>query len=280
MNHLNKNVSCFQCAYTKEPPKDVNLITWLTSQKYRYQVIHLRTHQKDVQKVLKLQLPAITVSGTFASQDTNSLINYTGLMALDIDDCDIETAKKKLIKLPCIAYCGLSCSGRGLWCIVPVTPDVNNYKPHFEAIRKEMEGYNIKLDNLSDILRFRYYSIDDNAYFNPYAEIYTDMVIRETPISQSGVGDMYTIVHNQITILEQKNADICENYNGWIRMGAALNKEFGENGLSFFERLSKLRPGDSTAAKHNEVLKAYRRCANMNSITIKTFFHHAKQYIL
>lgn len=279
-NILDVSVSCFAYRGTKQPPKEVNLLVWLRSQKYRQQVEWLRTQPKHIQKTLKSTLPAITVAGTFTAQDTNTMRTYTGLMSIDIDNVDTETTRQKLCSLPYVAYCGLSCSGNGLWAIVPVSSEKENYKPHFEALKQELKGYGINIDALLDLLRFRFYSFDDNAYFNPGAETYTSMVLPIAIESHYIPNDKFSQVHLQLSKIEKLQVDICENYTGWITLGAALYSEFGENGLGFFQRLSALRPADAQAASPENVKNKYADCAKMKRVSIATFFFHTKKYLL
>ncbi len=279
-NILDVSVSCFAYKGTKQPPKEVNLLVWLKSQKYRQQIELLRTQPKHIQKALKSTLPAITVAGIFAAQHTDAMRTYTALMSIDIDNVDTEAIRQKLCGLPYIAYCGLSCSGNGLWAIVPVTSDKENYKPHFEALKQELQGYGIKIDALPDLMRFRFYSFDDNAYFNPGAEIYTSMFLPAAIENHYIPNDKFTQVHLQLSKIEKLQVDICENYTGWITLGAALYSEFGENGLGFFQRLSALRPADAQAANPENVKRKYALCAKMKRVSIATFFFHTKKYLL
>ena len=51
---------------------------------------------------------------------------------------DMEEFKKKLSKLPYMMYCGLSASGKGLFCIIPYK-DYRNHKLHFNALEQEFK---------------------------------------------------------------------------------------------------------------------------------------------
>jgi len=114
-------------------------------------------------------VPGITVSGLFTGKTGDTLTQYSGLIAVDIDKIgeNMEKIKRKLMALPYVAYVGLSISGKGLFCIIPLTENVDNFLYHFLAIKEEFQGYGIEIDeSCKDITRFRFYSIDDNAYFN------------------------------------------------------------------------------------------------------------------
>jgi uncharacterized protein (DUF1330 family) len=97
------------------------------------------------------------------------------LMQLDFDyqaltDYDIREVMQAVFSLPFIAFCGLSCSGRGFYCIVRIA-EPERLKEYAEHCFKVFESYGIKPDtskgrNVNDL---RYISYDSN------------MMIREFP---------------------------------------------------------------------------------------------------
>lgn len=277
---LNITVSCYQQAGTKVPPRNVNLLTWLQSKKYKATVDMIRSFSdKSYRDLVKKCLPCITPSGVFSGKETNTLVFYNGLMSLDFDNVqDIQSLKSKLTQLPYIAYCGLSVSGRGLWAIVPISKDAQNYKLHYEAIKEELQGYGItELDSLNDIIRMRFYSYDDQAYFNHNAIIYNARKIPEikTLTTYCNADAKYNQVLAQIQILEQKHIDITETYSNWIALGAAFQNQFAEQGRALFHRLSSLNPNYD----YSKCDKQYTHCAKMTKITIARFFYLTKPYI-
>jgi len=68
---LNISVSWFKnCVSTI--PKEINLLSWLTFEKYRDKVESLRNIQdEELQKTIKASLPAITPSGVFSYRAEN-----------------------------------------------------------------------------------------------------------------------------------------------------------------------------------------------------------------
>jgi VirE N-terminal domain/Primase C terminal 2 (PriCT-2) len=245
---LNKIVSCYRSASATEPPKDVNLLTWLNSPKHKERVDFIRLcESKEQIKRLKKELPCITVSGQFGGKTTETMITYTGLVAIDVDNvANIQATKKTLCELPYVAYCGLSVSGKGLFAIIPLTETKENFKFHFRAIREEMKGYGIEIDNLSDYIRFRYYSYDIEPYFNHNATKYTKMLkpdIRYEPVIFSDIRDgIRTTLEVQIANIEAKGIDLTVHETDWFIIGCALVKQFGEGGRHYFHRLSMNNP--------------------------------------
>ena len=149
---LNIKVSCFaHCEATA--PKEVNLLSWLTSDKHRSKVENLRSIQdEDLQKIVKASLPAIIPSGLFSYRDEKHLIEHSGFMVFDIDKKDnkhisFEGLREQISHIPSVAYCGLSCRGLGLWGLVPIpksTPE--EHKQRFASLAKDFKVFDINLD--------------------------------------------------------------------------------------------------------------------------------------
>jgi len=124
---LDVEVSCFK-SYTGKEPKSVNLLAWLTSDKYKKEVCTLRKIQnKPRRDEIKASLPAITVSGVFNPvRKEGKLVRHSGLICIDIDTKDNEgianfiELKEELFKIKNVAYAGLSVSGNGFFLIMPI----------------------------------------------------------------------------------------------------------------------------------------------------------------
>jgi len=78
-----------------------------------------------------------------------------------------------------------------------------------------------------------------------------------------------------VSRIEAAQTDITANYSDWRDIGFALADEFGEAGRDYYHRISRFYPGYSPA----DCNKQYDKClkANRDGVTIKTFFHLAKQ---
>jgi hypothetical protein len=185
---LNILVSCFANVKGTEP-RPVNLLTWLTSDKYKQEVDIIRqTEDKDARATLKQRLPAITPSGQFTKRNLDGLVNHSGLLCIDIDYQDnkhignYSELKKHLCNIKNFAYVGLSVSGNGFYCLMPISqPD--KHKLHFKAIQTDMERFGIVVDKSgSDITRLRFYSYDDEAHFNHEAKVYSKIYQEPEPL--------------------------------------------------------------------------------------------------
>lgn len=278
---LDVTVSAFR-NYASVEPKDVRLLTWLTSNKYAKKVDRIRTVQdKKIRDKWKAQLPAITPSGRFSKRGNDFLIEHSGLLQADIDLHhnqhlkNFYDLKKQLTELPEVAYCGLSVSGQGFWILVPIAyPD--KHEQHFEALQEDLKNLNINIDPTPDVSRLRGYSYDREAYFNHHAEVYTRCV--EHSHNSKNVydtsGSNIEKVEACIEIIEAEQIDITGTYQEWFAVGCALAHEFGEAGRAYYHRVSQYYPGYS----FKETDKQFDGLIGGEGITIATFFAICKEY--
>ena len=176
---LNITVSKYS-HYSGKHPFDCNLIEYLNDYSLEPEILQIRSKEnKDERDELKAQLPGITPSAIcYPTRSAKNVVRRTGLMSFDIDKLppdQLETVKEIITKIPYVAYCGLSASGRGYWGLVRISNPAK-YDQHFEALQlyfKELGIDRPYFDTaVKDIARFRYYSVDRNAYFNHGAIIF------------------------------------------------------------------------------------------------------------
>jgi hypothetical protein len=120
----------------------------------------------------------------FTRRNQDGLVRHSGLLCLDIDFQDnrhIENfadLKQQLQNIQNLAYIGLSVSGNGYYCLVPIAQP-QEHKSHFRAICEDLLRFGVVVDKSgSDITRLRFYSHDSQAHFNhearPYTKLYTE----------------------------------------------------------------------------------------------------------
>jgi hypothetical protein len=283
---LNITVSGFENCKSISP-KEVNLLSWLTSDKYRDKVEQVRKIQdENIQKVIKASLPAITPSGTFSTRSEKGLIEHSGFMAFDIDFKDnsditnFDELKKQLSKLSNVAYCGLSVRGRGFWGCVPIpgsTPEL--HKQRFNALAKDFKDMGIVLDpSGSDVCRLRIYSFDPEGYFNHNAKPYTK-ILKPQPkrTTRPALTDSRERVEAVISQIKENRIDITQSYKGeWFLIASGMANEFGESGRGYFHAVSRyhLKYNESeTDRMFDDVLKK-----TYSKISIGSFFKIASDY--
>jgi hypothetical protein len=174
-------VSLFLNCWKESPIQTINLWDWLTKKSPYMDIVDEIRSSNDRERIkyLKTQLPAITPSGVFSVRKSDKLKIPTNIICIDIDGkdnpdiADMEVLKSDLSKLPYIMYCGLSASGKGLFCLIRIA-DYQKHINHFYALENEFASMNIVIDSsCKDIGRLRFYSYDFQPYINPESEIYT-----------------------------------------------------------------------------------------------------------
>ncbi|MDH6357617.1 BT4734/BF3469 family protein [Parabacteroides sp. PF5-9] len=283
-NILNTTVSFYRCN-TDIQPKTQNLYDWLTSSEYKNVIEKIRNCTNDDKvKKLKSKLPAVTPSGLFLQRNANGLIRHSGFICIDIDGKDnvkhrnFDRMKEFITVVPYVAYCGLSASGMGYFCIIPIArPD--KHREHFLSLQEDFARCGVTIDNgCKDICRLRYASYDPKPYINLNAKTYTYVWepqhrrdVRKGKIKPSGITAKE--VTGIISVIETKGIDITGDYHQWWEIGCALANEFGESGRGMFHSISQFGDYDPdiTDDKFDEALKGY-------DFSIGTFFHYAKLY--
>ena len=102
----------------------------------------------------------------------------------------------------------------------------------------------------------------------------------QCPQRLSAANPSYTLaLEDQIERLtariEATGTDITAGYDRWRDLGFALTDALGENGRSYFHRLSRFYPGYDEKEADNQYDKCMR--AHGHGITIRTLFHLAKE---
>jgi len=170
---LNKNVSYYPSINATKDGKVISLLTILQSEKHKSAIQALRNEPDPIkQKHLKLQLPCFTVAGIFTRRANDSLTQSSGLAAVDLDsveDYDPIQVLHELKQIPYIAYCGLSCRGKRLFCIIPFQY-IDQYTRHYNQLIKSFESIGLPMgDNCHKTTsqpRFVSYNTDETQFFN------------------------------------------------------------------------------------------------------------------
>ncbi len=178
MSVLNKAISYYSSKTDTTNGKEVNLLKVLQSNKHKSIIECLRNEpDTDKQKSIKETLPCYTVSGLFTRRKAEGLILPSGLAAIDLDSAegyDVIHLLNELRKLPYIAYTGLSCRGKRLFCIIPFSTD--EYVRHYERLIKSFEDLGLPMGDSchKQISQPRYvtYNDENSQWFNHNAKPY------------------------------------------------------------------------------------------------------------
>lgn len=209
MSVLNKTISYFPSVTATMQGVNVNLLTLLQSNNHKEKIIKLRQSDGVTQKQLKEKLPCFTVSGIFSRRCEEGIIQLSGLAAVDLDsaeDYDVIHLLNELKKIDSIAYAGLSCRGKRLFCIVPFkNPDL--YVKHYQRLIKSFIDLGLPMgDDCHKIIsqpRFVSWNDKNTHFFNHNAKPYHLLPVEKT---------YFTIKHNNN---ENKNTLIPDNPFNW-----------------------------------------------------------------
>lgn len=278
-NIFDTEVSFFLNALSSTPKRAFTLKEWLTSEKYKNEVLAVRKikNKGERDKLKAKTLPCITASGTYRNRTRDGLIKHSGFIALDFDNLvNPSAAKSEISNCENVAYCGLSASGRGLWALVPIA-DVNKHLEHFLFMEKAFMSKGLDVDTAcKDITRLRFYSWDDAPYINEHAipleKWYRAPGSKRTQrrYSEEDIPHLAKSVEDCLRKLEIMNIDVTEDYGKWVAVGCDFAAVFGEDGRAFFHRVSAMYPGYSIEETHHK----YNDCLNKRGYNndLSTFF--------
>lgn len=127
-------------------------------------------YHSEQQKSAKLCLPRVYVGGTFSdwhTRDDNILVP-SNLMTIDIDfvdnpTIDMNELQQKIFDLPFVAVCLKSCSGAGIFAIVPIE-DYKKTTLYYQYLKKLLlQKYGVVIDGkASNIARARFISYNED----------------------------------------------------------------------------------------------------------------------
>ena len=115
--------------------------------------------------------------------------------------------------------------------------------------------------------------------FNPHQWInntHAEQSSPAAPATSYSNNDPYDDIEIITTRIESARIDITSGYAAWRDLGFALSDALGENGRTYYQRISRFHPEYSA----EETDKQYDKClrAHGTGVTIKTFFQLAKEH--
>lgn len=279
----------------KQPNGEFDINQLIETIKYGYLKEEISTlrNEKDKNKRSKLKqvsLPTVTLSGTFTLRNKKSLIEHSGLMQIDIDNVkNYDELFQTLINDEYTYVAFKSPSGNGIKLIVKVNRSIETHLEQFLSLEKYyLDEYNIEIDSAcKDVSRCMLLSYDPMLYCNPFAEVYAELyvpAIKELPINNHAIKHSININSNKTidvvekltTEIERNGIDITNGYENWIRVGFSLASSLGENGRSYYHRLSNYNQGYNS----NECDRKYSNLleTNNNAISLGTLIHITREH--
>lgn len=280
-NIFNRDVSVFLSVRDKMPTATRTLLQVLNNHKIKDKVLAVRNCKNDEErKILKSNLSGFIPSGTTPNGRSDDNLIHNGVISIDIDYKDninidnFDYMTDIMSKSPFVSYCGRSCGGKGFFILIPIS-NPEKHRGHFKALQKDFEEIGITIDKSGiNPSRFRYFSYDNEAYYNFNAEVY-DKIFEEkkpvhAPIYYNEDSDFYKVLNK----INKNGIDITGGYDDWFQIGCSISNHFGESGRQYFHEISC----KSAKYKEKDTDIQYDRCLRCNRITLKTFFHISSQY--
>jgi hypothetical protein len=207
--------------------------------------------------IVKGRNPAVTVSSNcgIGNPRKNAVFN-TGLIMVDIDSHqnpnlpDMPGVVQYLKGIPFIWYCGLSASGRGCFCIIPVS--TNDFRSHWYALETYFKKLNITIDpgpKSPGSLRYQSWNEPGEEWFNNDCKVFEGKEVREI---KSGpplevTPETMERVRRCLDQITARKLDICKTGNRGAII-AAFAHSFGKGG---FEMAWEATQWHETATREN-----------------------------
>ena len=229
----------------------------------------LRQGKSEEYDAAKRSLPAFTPSGLFdGGRKLEFLKEYSGLIILDLDDLQQEqliAARQKIQECTYTYACFISPSGQGLKVLVKVFSRPVLHKRAFNQVKSFYEELlNLEVDpSGKDITRLCFVSWDEVLYLNPSAAVF-----------KTYINMVEDDIDKLTATIELRQLDLTNNYEDWVRIAFALIDAIGEEGRSYFHRISQYYTGyDATLCDAQ-----YDKCLHSGNtgVTIGTLYYLAR----
>jgi len=241
--------------------------------KYKDKVLPLRElvlqGKFDEYNERKRSLPGFTPSGLFdGGRKLVHLKEYSGVIVLDLDDLSPDALVSIRSRVEGIRFtyaCFVSPGGEGLKILVRVFSRPVLHKQAFNQVKDFYEReLNVLIDpSGKDVTRLCFVSWDENLFFNPSSAIF-----------KTYVNLLEEDIDKVVRKIEEKRLDITVDYDTWLRIGFSLTDALGEEGRTYFHRLSRFYPNYSEPDCNLQ----FDRClhAGNTGITSSSLFHFAR----
>jgi putative DNA primase/helicase len=125
------------------------------------------TRAKKAIAELKMELPGFLPSGTFSKRDNSSLVNYSGVLGVDLDSLGerLSGLREVLQMMTFVRAVALSPSGNGLKVFVNVIKDPARHEDSFRAIQEQFRSIDIEIDEkCKDLSRICFFTYDPDLF--------------------------------------------------------------------------------------------------------------------
>jgi predicted P-loop ATPase len=190
----------------------------------------------------KTSAPGVTPSGTFSRRAAKSIIQHSGVIALDFDAKDNVSFPAD--QVACDPYCWAlhkSISGNGWVLYVKIEPE--RHLEAYLALEKHFANeYGAIADpSGKDVGRFRFVSHDPDLLYNKDAAVWKKYLPKRNIMPQGK-----TYVHSESDIehiinqVRARGIDLTSDYHDWLKIGMAIASKYSESGREYFHQISSV----------------------------------------
>lgn len=289
MNAITTKISLFNSANDSSIPSEEiteqEFIDLIKAEHFKKEIELLRQEEdKDKKNVLKKQLPAITLSGTFTERKSDKIKTHSGRLQIDLDGIkekglDPESVKQKLMELPWIRASFISPSGNGVKGIAVIPPSIEDHKEIFNQIDEVLKSrFGLKNDPaVKDTTRLFFLSSDSNLLerkdpiefpFIKKQELNEKTLPPLTKFSDQNLDEL--MVSKALEVIPSKQKDD-ERYEEIRDLIWSLCSGLGESKASYF---AHQLIGSSSSMNPEEIISQFKP----GHLSLGTFFEIAKKY--
>lgn len=242
--------------------------------KYKDQIERIRTEEdKKKRDLLKKQLPAVTVSGTFIERKEEALIKHSGFIQIDID---YFTDKSALLNDPYTFSLLKSASGGGLAIIVKINPE--KHKESFRWLQNYYyQSFGIKIDSApQNVASLRFVSFDPELTINEKSKVARTLTAAPKPIKSLPIVLPGDTVGEMIRECVNLGHNLAPDYDSYLRLGFAITDGFGEAGRGWFHSLCSV--SEKYDSRHADKQFDYcLKARGSSKVTVGTLYWMLKQ---
>lgn len=242
--------------------------------KYKTQIERIRTEEdKKKRDILKKQLHAVTISGTFLERKEELLIKHSGFIQIDID---YYTDKSALLSDQYTFSLLKSASGGGLAIIVKINPE--KHKESFRWLQNYYyQSFGIKIDSApQNVASLRFVSFDPELTVNEKSKTAKTISSAPKPIKSLPIVLPGDTVGEMIRECVNLGHNLAPDYESYLRLGFALADGFNESGRNWFHSLCSV--SEKYDSRHAD--KQYDHCLKARGsqkVTVGTLYWMLKQ---
>ena len=316
----NTMVNYYENARDNNNGKTKQLLKAVVSKYPSIQYLRGNLHQwsKEMKQQYKAaNIPLVSVSVLFNEQDKqrtkSNIKDYTNIIAIDIDkqdnETDMEIIRNRVCNMPFVFYCSKSVSGEGLFALVYLDGNLEDFEAHYLSLEDYFRNKGIIIDKqCKDATRLRYCTQDDEFYINPKACIYSGLKYKTLPNeiknnknfnTKQTFSQLHTIYNCENDIengqnmaeseeekklkkvlkwCKESNIIINPSHKETLLISKALSNDLGLHGFYYLKEFAAIKHGENLDCAKYETLyfNDLKTNTNLHIPTIFQLFKDAK----